>query len=53
MYLKEKKGGSIKGRGCVDGRKQRETSAKGGASYPTVAIESILLTCTIDAEEER
>jgi hypothetical protein len=41
MFLKEKKNGSIKGRGCADGRKQRETTTKEEASAPTVAIESV------------
>jgi hypothetical protein len=53
MFLKEKRNGVIKGRGCADGRKQREYIAKEDASSPTVAIESVMLSCTIDAKEGR
>jgi hypothetical protein len=53
MFLKQKRSGKIKGRGCADGRKQREYLSKEEVSSPTVAIESVLLTCTIDALERR
>ena len=43
MFLKEKRTGEIKGRGCADGRKQRATLTKEETSSPTVAIESILM----------
>ena len=53
MFLKEKRTGKIKGRGCADGRKQRVYTAKEEASSPTVSIESIMLTSVIDALEGR
>jgi Reverse transcriptase (RNA-dependent DNA polymerase)/Zinc knuckle len=53
MFLKKKRNGTIKGRGCADGRKQRAYTAKEDASSPTVAIESLLLSCVIDAMEHR
>jgi hypothetical protein len=53
MFLKKKRCGRIKGRGCADGRKQRIYMAKEDASSPTVAIESLMLSCVIDAEEGR
>jgi hypothetical protein len=53
MFLKQKRCGKIKGRGCADGRKQREYLSKEDVSSPTVAIESVLLTCAIDALERR
>jgi len=53
MYLKKKRCGRIKGRGCADGRKQRLNTSKEDASSPTVAIESVMLSCTIDAKEKR
>jgi hypothetical protein len=53
MFLKEKRCGLIKGRGCADGRKQRETMSKEDTSLPTVATESLMLTCIIDAIEGR
>ena len=53
MFLKQKRNGIIKGRGCADGRKQRAHTTKEEASSPTVAIESVMLSCTIDAKEGR
>jgi Reverse transcriptase (RNA-dependent DNA polymerase) len=53
MFLSEKRNGTIKGRGCADGRKQRPYTTKEESSSPTVAIESVLLSCTIDAHEGR
>ncbi len=53
MFLKEKRCGTIKGRGCADGRKQREHISKDETSSPTVAIKSVMLSCTIDAREHR
>ena len=53
MFLKQKRNGIVKGRGCADGRKQRDYMSKEEASSPTVAIESVMLSCVIDAKEER
>ena len=53
MFLKKKRCGTIKGRGCADGRKQREYTTKEETSSPTVAIESLMLSCIIDAKEGR
>jgi len=53
MFLKQKRNGTIKGRGCADGRKQRQYTTKEEASSPTVAIESVMLSCVLDALEER
>ena len=53
MFLKEKRDGSIKGRTCADGRKQRENSNKEDATSPTVALESVMITSVIDAYERR
>ena len=53
MFLKKKRDGKIKGRACVDGRKQRDVYAKEDVSSPTVSIEVVLLTSVIDALEER
>ena len=53
MFLKQKRTGQIKGRGCADGRKQRLHTPKDDASSPTVATESVLLSCVIDAKEGR
>jgi Reverse transcriptase (RNA-dependent DNA polymerase) len=53
MFLKQKRAGQVKGRGCAEGRKQKIYSNKEDASSPTVAIQSVLLTCIIDAMEDR
>ena len=53
MFLKQKRCGRIKGRGCADGRKQREHTPKDAATSPTVAIESVVLSCIIGAKERR
>ena len=53
MFLKEKRSGQIKGRGCADGRRQRLYTSKEEASSPTVSIEAVILTSTIDAAEGR
>lgn len=53
MFLKKKRCGMIKGRGCADGRKQRLYKSKNETSAPTVAIESLMLSCSIDALERR
>ena len=55
IFLKEKKDGTIKGRACADGRKQRkqEDYVKGDSTSPTVSLESVLITAVIDAKEDR
>jgi hypothetical protein len=53
MILTKKRCGRIKARGCADGRKQRATTRKEDASAPTVSIEAVMLSATIDAMEGR
>ena len=53
MFLKQKRSRQIKGQGCTDGRKQRLHTPKDDASSPTVVTESVLLSCVIDAKEQR
>jgi hypothetical protein len=53
MFLKQKRCGRIKGRGCADGRKQRAWKTKEESSAPTVAIESLFLSATMEAKERR
>jgi hypothetical protein len=53
MFLKQKRSGRIKGRGCADGRKQRLCKTKEKTSVPTVATESPFLSCTIVGKEGR
>ena len=51
LFLKQKRDDSIKGRLVAGGNKQRGTINKEDAASPTAALESILLTATIDAKE--
>ena len=53
MFLKEKRLGKIKGRGCADGQKQRFYKGKDQTSSPTVFIESLFLSSMIDGHEHR
>jgi hypothetical protein len=51
--LKEKRDRTVKTRACAEGRKQRETTAEDKAASPTVSIESVFMTCAIEAKEKR
>ena len=53
MFLKRKKTGQVKGRGCANGRKQRVYSDKDEATSPTIATEAVFLMAVIDAMEGR
>jgi hypothetical protein len=53
MFLKLKRDGNIKGRTVAGVNKQRDYISKEDASSPTVATESVILSCIIDAEEHR
>jgi Reverse transcriptase (RNA-dependent DNA polymerase) len=53
MFLKQKRCGLIKGRGCVDGRPQRLWKNKQDTTSPTLMIESLFLSCVMDAYEQR
>jgi len=53
MYLKQKRCGRIKARGCADGRKQRLYKNKHETSSPTVRTESVFLSCVVDAIERQ
>ena len=53
MFLKRKRCGKIKGRGCADGRKQRDFIDKEDAASPTVATEAVFITAVVDAVERR
>jgi hypothetical protein len=53
MFLKEKRCGKLKGRGCADGRPQRAYRTKEDTSSPTVTTEALMLSCMIDATKHR
>ena len=51
IFLKQKQCGRIKARGCADGRKQHIYKSNKETSSPTISVESLFLTCIIDAME--
>eukprot|EP00957_Ditylum_brightwellii_P016883 1273410-Ditylum_brightwellii.AAC.1 len=53
MFLKEKRDGRIKEQTCADGRKQRKRLNRNDVISPTVMIESVLITASIEAKEGR
>lgn len=53
IFLVEKRDGQVKARTCANGSTQRVYMSKEEAASPTVMIESILLTATIEAKENR
>ena len=53
MFIKEKRDGAIKARGCADRRKQHLYKTKEETSSPTVSIDSLFATCIVDAAEDR
>jgi len=52
IFLKEMRDGKIKARSCANGSVQREHVVKEDAAAPTVALESVFMTATIDAKEK-
>ena len=53
MYLKEKRDGRIKGRGCADGRSQQKYTEKIDTSLPAASLATIMLKCMITAFKRR
>jgi hypothetical protein len=53
MFLKRKRCGKVKGRGCADGRKQCRYTDQADAASLTVATEAVFLMAIIDALENR
>ena len=53
IFLVEKKDGRIKARHCANGSKQRQWMDSDEAASPTVMTESVMLTATIEAQEQR
>ena len=49
MFLKKKRCGTIKGRGCADGCKQRAYITKEQSTSPTISTEAVFLTAMVDA----
>jgi len=53
MFLKEKRDGMIKARGCANGRSQHKYTTKAETSLPTMSLEAMMMSCAIDAREGR
>ena len=53
ILLKQNRDSKIKGRIVAGGNKHIDCSSREYYSLPTVATESVLLSCVIDAKEER
>jgi hypothetical protein len=51
VFVKKKRAGQIKAHKVAGGNKQRDFINKENASSPTVAMESVLLTSLVDAQE--
>ena len=49
MYLKEKRNGDVKGRGCADGQSQRLYTNKIYTASPTASLAGLIITRVIDA----
>jgi len=53
IFLTEKRDGRIKGRTCANGSTQRAYTERDEAASPMAMTESILITATIDAKQNR
>ncbi len=53
MFLTGKHDGTVKARACANGSVQREYVLRDKAASPTVISESVFITSTIDAKENR
>jgi hypothetical protein len=53
IFVEEKPDGTIKARKVIGGNKQRDYITKEDVSSPTVTAEAVMLTCVIDAQENR
>ena len=53
VFLKKKRCGTIKGRGCANGCKQRAHITKEQSTSPTISTEAVFLMAVVDAWENR
>jgi len=53
IFLKENRDGTIKAHGCTDEQPQRLYTTQEEASSPMVSLEALILSCAIDAKENR
>ena len=53
IFVEEKRDGTIKARKVIGGNKQRDYITTEDVRSPTVIAEAVMLTCVIDAQENR
>lgn len=53
MFLKRKRCGRVKGRGCANGRPQRDYISKDEPISPTVSLYTLMTSCVLDALDSR
>ena len=53
MFLKRKRSGKMKGRGCADGHPQQDYITKEESSSPTVSLYALMASCVMDALDDR
>jgi len=53
IFAEQKRDGLIKARKVIGGNKQQDCITKEDVSSPTVTAEAVMLTCVIDAQEDR
>jgi hypothetical protein len=53
IFVEEKRDGTIKAQKVIGGNKQLDYIIKEDVSSPTVTAKAVMLTCVIDAQEER
>ena len=53
MFLTEKRDGTVKARACANGSVQRDYVLRDKAASPTVISESVFITSSIEAKEDR
>jgi hypothetical protein len=53
IFVEQKRDGLIKARKVIGGNKKQDYITKEDVSSPTVTAEAVMLTCVIDAQEDR
>ena len=53
MFLKRNRSAKMKGRGCADGRPQRNYITKEESSATTVSVYALIGFCVMDALDDR
>jgi hypothetical protein len=53
IFVEQKRDGLIKAQKVIGGKKQQDYITKENVSSPTVTAEAVMLTCVIDAQEDR